>query len=584
MMKMMTMKNNVLENHPSYRYAKQIVDGTIKPPPLYFELNGEKNFISPKYVKKQCKIFLDIADDKSSKYVINVSRIKKIDKILKILVMAKGIKVGKKIYDALAGYQWLIIVASLCTVYRNDKNKRRYETVILEICRKNGKTFIVALMVLLLFYLEPRYSQFYSVAPDGALAKEIKKALEPLIKANTEIFEDGEFKILRDCIRHTLTESVYTPLNYSKDRMDGKEPNVFVADEVGALPSDYPIEAMRSGQLLVINKLGFIISTKYPTVDNPMETEVSYAKKVLDNTLPVPDETVFALLYEPDETKNWTTDDNIILQSNPLAIEVEKIYKDLIAKRNKAIEMESKRENFLTKHCNIIYQGAGTESFIDVTEVQKCKVDKIDWAGKEVYIGVDLSMTNDNCSVAMTSNDNDTILAEAISFIPEGRIEEKNQFEKINYNEFINAMKCIACGDRTVDYKVIEDFVFEIENRYDVTVMAIGYDRYNALSSAQKWDEKYNTVQIRQHSDTLHPPTKLLYEKIMDGKFQYEENKLLEINFQNARCVYDTNMNRYVNKKKSNGKIDMVVALINSIYLLQQEVFLENGNFFVQVA
>lgn len=584
MMKMMTMKNNVLENHPSYRYAKQIVDGTIKPPPLYFELNGEKNFISPKYVKKQCKIFLDIADDKSSKYVINVSRIKKIDKILKILVMAKGIKVGKKIYDALAGYQWLIIVASLCTVYRDDKNKRRYETVILEICRKNGKTFIVALMVLLLFYLEPRYSQFYSVAPDGALAKEIKKALEPLIKANTEIFEDGEFKILRDCIRHTLTESVYTPLNYSKDRMDGKEPNVFVADEVGALPSDYPIEAMRSGQLLVINKLGFIISTKYPTVDNPMETEVSYAKKVLDNTLPVPDETVFALLYEPDETKNWTTDDNIILQSNPLAIEVEKIYKDLTSKRNKAIEMESKRENFLTKHCNIIYQGAGTESFIDVTEVQKCKVDKIDWAGKEVYIGVDLSMTNDNCSVAMTSNDNDTILAEAISFIPEGRIEEKNQFEKINYNEFINAMKCIACGDRTVDYKVIEDFVFEIENRYDVTVMAIGYDRYNALSSAQKWDEKYNTVQIRQHSDTLHPPTKLLYEKIMDGKFQYEENKLLEINFQNARCVYDTNMNRYVNKKKSNGKIDMVVALINSIYLLQQEVFLENGNFFVQVA
>ena len=188
-------------------------------------------------------------------------------------------------------------------------------------------------MVLLLFYLEPRYSQFYSVAPDGALAKEIKKALEPLIKANTEIFEDGEFKILRDCIRHTLTESVYTPLNYSKDRMDGKEPNVFVADEVGALPSDYPIEAMRSGQLLVINKLGFIISTKYPTVDNPMETEVSYAKKVLDNTLPVPDETVFALLYEPDETKNWTTDDNIILQSNPLAIEVEKIYKDLISKK-----------------------------------------------------------------------------------------------------------------------------------------------------------------------------------------------------------------------------------------------------------
>lgn len=581
-MKMMTMKNNNIELHPSYIYAKKIVDGTLQPPPLYYKLNGEKKFISPKYVKKQCKIFLDIADNKSSKYIIDISRLKRIDKILKILVMAKGIKRGRKIYEALAGYQWLIIVASLCTVYRDNKNKRRYETIILEICRKNGKTFIVALVILLLFYLEPKYSQFYSVAPDGALAKEIKKALEPLIKANTSVFEEGEFKILRDCIRHSLTETIYTPLNYSKDRMDGKEPNVFVADEVGALPTDYAIEAMRSGQLLVFNKLGFIISTKYPTVDNPMETETTYAKKVLDDI--IEDEKVFALLFEPNETKNWTNDDNIILQSNPLAIEVEAVYRDLLDKRTKAIEMESKRENFLTKHCNIIYQGAGTESFVDVTEVQKCKVDKIDWSGKEVYIGVDLAMTNDNCAVAMTSNDDDVILAEAISFIPEGRIEEKNQFEKVNYYDFINAMKCIACGDKTVDYKVIEDFVFAIEEKYDVVVMAIGYDRYNALSSAQKWDEKYQTVQIRQHSDTLHPPTKLLYEKIMDGKFRYEDNKLLEINFQNARCVFDTNMNRYVNKKKSNGKIDMVVALINSIYLLQQEVFLENGNFFVQVA
>lgn len=581
-MKMMTMKNNNIELHPSYIYAKKIVDGTLQPPPLYYELNGEKQFISPKYVKKQCKIFLDIADNKSSKYIIDISRLKRIDKILKILVMAKGIKRGRKIYEALAGYQWLIIVASLCTMYRDNKNKRRYETIILEICRKNGKTFIVALVILLLFYLEPKYSQFYSVAPDGALAKEIKKALEPLIKANTSVFEEGEFKILRDCIRHSLTETIYTPLNYSKDRMDGKEPNVFVADEVGALPTDYAIEAMRSGQLLVFNKLGFIISTKYPTVDNPMETETTYAKKVLDDI--IDDEKVFALLFEPNETKNWTNDDNIILQSNPLAIEVEAVFRDLLDKRTKAIEMESKRENFLTKHCNIIYQGAGTESFVDVTEVQKCKVDKIDWSGKEVYIGVDLAMTNDNCAVAMTSNDDDVILAEAISFIPEGRIEEKNQFEKVNYYDFINAMKCIACGDKTVDYKVIEDFVFAIEEKYDVVVMAIGYDRYNALSSAQKWDEKYQTVQIRQHSDTLHPPTKLLYEKIMDGKFRYEDNKLLEINFQNARCVFDTNMNRYVNKKKSNGKIDMVVALINSIYLLQQEVFLENGNFFVQVA
>ena len=575
-----------MKHHPSYIYAYQVVNDEIEVPELYYINNdNEKVFVEPKYVKKQCQIFLDICDDKDEKYLTNRKRVNKIDKISKVLKMARGISAGESIYNSLAGYQWLLVIASLCVVYRNDTKKRRYENVLLEIARKNGKTFIVAFLFLLLFYLEPEFSRFFSVAPDGTIAKEIKEALEPLIKTNYDVLGgDESWKLLRDSILFKDKSSRYIPLNYSTNRMDSREPSVFIADEVGALPNAYAVEAMRSGQLLIKNKLGFIISTKYPTINNPFEEEVKYQKAVLDGIYE--DETTFALLFEPDEEikDDWSTNDNVILQANPLAIEVEAVYSDLLKNRNKAISQESKRENFLTKHCNIIYQGLGTESFIDVSDVQKCKVAKIDWNNKEVYIGVDLAMTNDNCAVAMSSvDDNNNIIADVIAFIPEGRIEEKNQFERIDYREFINAMKCIACGNKVVDYSVIEDFVFNIEEKYNVHIMAIGYDRYNALSSAQKWDTKYNCIQIRQHSDTLHSPTKLLYEKILDGEFQYEPNKLLEINFENARCSYDTNMNRYITKKKSNGKVDMVVALINSIYLLEQDVIFNQSGFVVQV-
>jgi phage terminase large subunit-like protein len=123
-----------------------------------------------------------------------------------------------------------------------------------------------------------------------------------------------------------------------------------------------------------------------------------------------------------------------------------------------------------------------------------------------------------------------------------------------------------------------------IENKYGVRVQAIGYDRYNALSTAQKLERAgYNTIEIRQHSSVLHPPTKRLKEKILAGQMQYENNKLLEINFQNARCTYDTNKNLYVNKKKSKGKVDMVVALINAVYLLEQDYFLNQMDFTIQV-
>ena len=556
-------------NNRAYEYAKKSI----------------KSKEVPRYVKKQCKEFIKIADGKSDKYYLDENKVKQIENVLKLLIMPKGLKAGTPLYDCTCEYQWLFYISVLGIVHRDNPSKRRYETAILEISRKNFKTYTIATLFILLFFLEPKFSKFYSVAPDGSLSREVKNAIEETLKSSPLIFmHNGEprFKMLRDYISFKLKESKYYPLNYSNSRMDGKLPNVFLADEVGALPNPYPIEAMRSGQLNILNKLGCIISTKYPTINNPFEDEVAYAKRVLDGL--EEDETVFALLYEPDNIKNWTTDDLILKQSNPVALEIPEIWDDLLKKRARAIAIESARENFLTKHCNIIYQGMGTEAFVDVNDLQKCKVNKIDWEGRDVYLGVDLSMTNDNCSVGIVAEEDGKVLMDAIAFIPEGRIDEKSQFEKVDYRRFIEALKCIACGNKTVDYGVIEDFVFHIEQKYKVNIKALGYDRFNAISSAMKWESgdngKYqgiNCIQIRQHSDTLHSPTKRLYEKIVNGEVEYEENKLLEINFENARCVYDNNLNRWVNKKKSNGKVDMVVALINAMYLLEQDVLFEDA-------
>ena len=547
----------MIEN-PSYKYAKSVVKKVIP---------------APKYVISQCENFLKICDGKDKKYFLNEKKLQQIDSILKLLIMPRGLKAGSRIYDCSCGYQWLLYAAALCIVYRKNPERRRYETVILEIGRKNFKTFTIATIFVLLFLLEPKFSKFYSVAPDGALSREVKTAIEEILKSSPLIYlhqEKPRFKILRDYIEFLPNENRYIPLNYSNSRMDGKLPNVFLADEVGALPNSYAIEAMRSGQLNILNKLGCIISTKYPTANNPFEDEANYAKRVLDGTQA--DDTVFSLLYEPDNTENWANDDMILKHANPVALEIPEIWEDLLKKRARAISIESSRENFLTKHCNIIYQGSGTESFVDIKDLQRCRVNKIDWRGRDVYVGVDLSMSNDNTAVAICAEEDGKILADVVCFVPEGRIEEKNKFEKLDYRRFIAGGKCIACGNKTIDYGVVEDFVFSIEEKYGVTIRAIGYDRYNDLSSAQKWNQKYNTVEIRQHSDTLNPPTKLLSEKITNGEFEYEKNNLLEINFENARCTYDTNMNRYVTKKKSQGKVDMAASLINAVYLLQQDV------------
>lgn len=446
-------------------------------------------------------------------------------------------------------------------------------------------TYTIATIFILLFLTEPKFSKFYSVAPDGALSKEIREAISETIRMSPLIYEfknSKRFKILRDYILFKPKQSQYIPLSYSTSRMDGRLPNAFIADEVGALPTNYAIEAMRSGQLNILNKLGFIVSTKYPVIDNPLEDEVKYSKKVLDGI--EKDESRFSLLYEPDQVKGWETNDLILKQSNPVALEIPEIWKDLLKKRAYALAVENVRENFVTKHCNIIYQGVGTETYIDTNDVMACKVADINWEGRVVYLALDLSESNDNTSVSMVSLDeDDNILAESFAFIPSDRILEKTLKEKVNYRELVKTDKVFACGTKVIDYVAVEKFILSIEKKYKVNVQAIGYDRWNALSTAQKLENAgYNVIEIRQHSSVLHPPTKLLKEKILKGQFKYTENRLLEINFQNARCIYDTNKNTYVNKKKSNGKVDMVVSLINAVYLLEKDNLLNQMDFLAQ--
>ena len=541
---------------------------------------------TPKYVKLQMRDFMDLCEGKNEKYELNYKKLNQLEGILRLLIMPKGLKAGQTLYECTTGYQWLFYTAILCVVYKEKPEKRRYETGLLEISRKCFKTYTIATLFIILFLTEPKFSKFYSVAPDGALSREIKEAISETIRSSPIVYEFNSaprFKILRDYILFIPSQTQYIPLSYSTSRMDGRMPAVYIADEVGALPSNYAIEAMKSGQLNILNKLGFIISTKYPTIDNPFEDEVGYSKKVLDKT--IEDETRFSLLYEPDKTTGWETDDLILKQANPTALENPEIFNDLKKKRSYAIAVESARENFVTKHCNIIYQGTGTESFIDVNDLRQCKVAEIDWKDRLVYVGFDLSECSDNTSVSMVSIDDDeNILADSFAFIPEGRIKEKTITERVDYFELSKSSeKIIACGDRVIDYSVVEDFIMSLEEKYGVKIQAIGYDRWNAMSTAQKLEKAgHNLVEIKQHSSVLHPPTKLLKEKILKGEFKYTENKLLEINFQNAKCTYDTNKNLYVTKKKSSGKVDMVISLINAIYLLEKDVILNQMDFVVQ--
>jgi phage terminase large subunit-like protein len=564
---------------------------------------SETEGMVPHYVKVQAQQWMDIVDDYNEDAYVDEKEFEKICNLLKLMIHPD---VHCSIYDAMEDYAWLLITATLCTMWREgseiyDDNKvsfesckiRYYTTALLEISRKNHKTFYCAVIIILLMLTGVGFGRYFSVAPTLAQSSEVKLAVRKILKSSPLLVdeEDPAFKILRSEVTCNINESNFTPLAYSNDNLDSRLANAFVADEAGGMDS-YPLEAMRSSQIEIINNLGMVISTQYPNDDNVFIDEVDIAKKLLDGVLESEDVgTYFSLLYEPDDELKtgeiWQKDGRCIYQSNPIAVEKKAVYKNIIKKRTAAILYENKRENYLCKHNNIRYRGLGVEGYIDIQKVKLCfgEIEKEWWKGRKVWIGLDLSLSEDNTAAAMVTEENGIIYAKVLGFLPDGRIEQKTSKEHVNYKRCIDHGDCIACGDEVIDYSVVENKIMTLEEEYGVTIMQIGYDKWNAISSVQKFEAAgYECVEIKQHSSVLHAPTKLLKEKILSKEFVYNSNRLLEINFQNARCTEDTNLNKYVNKKKSAGKVDMVVSLINAMYLLQQYMLYGVDDFSVQTA
>ena len=536
-------------------------------------------FPTNKYIKAICKKFIyELNHEEELDYFFDYGTADKIMNIMKLINFATGAVAGQSLYEACVGYQYFFVLNIFCWKRKDRPDKRRYEICLLWIARKNSKSVNSALIMVILMLLEPRYSEFYLCANTREQAKIVYNETKKLIESSPFILD--KFDIKRDTITCKLNKNTLKALSSDYNTTDGLRVSAACIDEVGAAKDGGLIESMTSGMLSVQNRLLILISTSYPNTQNPFLEWTDYSKKVIDGV--VEDEKLFAMLYSLDEKDEMTVEN--FMKANPLQSTLEDGKEYLESEYKKALEMGgAKLTSFKCKHLNIWLDGMIGEIYIPTEEVRKCRLQEpFSWCGRQVYIGIDLAMTTDNCSVAMITEEGGTVYANVWAFIPADRIEEKTRIEKVDYQAMIRNGNCFACGENVVDYGFIESFILGLEEKYGVVIVGIGFDRYNCLSTAQKLETNgYETTEIKQHSSVLHSPTKLLEELVLTQHFGYKSNRLLEINFANARCLYDTNLNRYVNKKKSTGKIDMVASLINAMYLLEKYRLQED--FVVQV-
>lgn len=534
-------------------------------------INGKE--VTTWEVKKQCEIFLNdynirqYQDD--FEFYFDIDESQKINDLLSLLNFATGFVEGKQVLEYLAPFQAFFISNIFSWRFKSKDYKFRYNDNTLFIARKNSKTATIAIIFILLMLISQQYSEFYSICLTKELAAEIKKAMEQIINASPLIkkhFNISTAKTGR--ITCKITKCFFEPRVAEAGKNNSIRAEAFVSDEHANFQDNSNFEAMKSGQKNVMRGLVFRTTTAYAINNSIMEEDLDYIRKVLKGV--ITDERQFALVYYAEEGYEW--DDIGIYQANPLRIEEN--YETMKKDREVAREKPSAREEFLTKTVNVFVQENKEESYLDIELWKKCRTDNIDFAGKEVVIGVDGSISLDLTSVSIMYKENGKYYCISHGFLPDGNMKERR--EKIDYYRMERLGYCDIHEGMTVNYNKIEQYIRDIESRYNCKIKCIVSDPFNMKQTMENLAVDFDVIMLRQTFNNLSAPTKAFRDVVYNKDLYYKKNELLDWCVSNATLNYGKSGDIMLAKDKAmknKKRIDMLATLIfcmTELYLQQE--------------
>lgn len=551
----------------AYKYAKEVLDG--------------KRRVSAK-VYKACKRHMrDLENIPNSDYDYFPDMAQNPIDFIEIL---PDVKTGKPY--PLAEFQKFIIASLYGWRRKSDRTIRRFRKAMISLARKNGKTILVAGILLyeFLFGRNPAMSrQLFCTANDKTQAKiafEMARKQLDALRAQDEDVRKAT-KRVREELRNLVDESYIRPLSRDTGAVDGFEPYVGVLDEFAASKTNEMIELLESGQGQLDNPLILIISTAGFDLNVPMHTiEYPYIERILNDE--ITDDGYFAFIAEQDNEDEIKDEANWI-KSNPI-LEVKALYDNMIdyLRTRRKVSLETGTVNeVLVKNFNM-WRQSSEESYMDKESWAKAKIEAPNTKKRRVWLGVDVGRSSDLFSISPMVMMDDYWYADSFSFVATkyGLIAK----EKRDGVSYTNLERMGECEITTLESGVIDDErvlekIEEMVYQNEWELQGIFFDPYqfgSLLTMIEKRHPEWPLVQIPQTTMVLNMPTKQFRDDVRQGKIKHSGNQLLTMAINNAYTRVDNNGMR-IDKNKNSNKIDPLDALLDAYAACYLEPFDGSG-------
>lgn len=472
---------------------------------------------------------------------------KVINFIEKFCLVPEGTKVGQPII--LDDFQKKFIRA----VYDNPHKTR---VGILSIGRKNGKTALIA--CILLAHLVGPESLLNSQIASGAMSKEnaslVFKLAVKMINLN---------HALKNIIRivPSQKELYGLPMNteYKALAKDGAtnmggSPVLLILDETGQVvgPRDDFIDAVITSQGAHENPLRLVISTQ-------AANDADLLSVWIDDALTGKDPQTICHLYAADPAAD-VLDEAGWAAANP-ALGKFRSADDIKKMANDASRMPSFENSFRNLYLN--QRISVTAPFISRNVWQACAgvpapIDECE----ELFGGLDLSGRTDLTAFVLYGRTGEIWNVYPYFWTPEIGLSERSKKDRAPYDLWVQQGLMFATPGATVDYEfVVSEMARILQN---VSITAIAYDRWRIdvlKKEIERFGVEFPLEEWGQGFKDMSPALDAIESKILNGLLRHGGHPVLTMCAANSMVIQDAGANRKLDKKKTSGRIDGMVAL-----------------------
>lgn len=340
----------------------------------------------------------------------------------------------------------------------------------------------------------------------------------------------------------------------------GRTPVFALCDEIHSWKKRDLWDVIGTGLAKTENSLRITITTGGRGQDNIGYEVIERARKIARGEIIDPG--TLAFLYEAPPDADWR-DEQVWHLANP---GLPYGYPSLKRLRQEAREAEDSpgvRDAFKQLHLNM-WLDKSASPFLEMSIYDKgsdpIDLDALD--GAPCWLGVDLGSTDDLSAVVAAFRDpehDEGYIVLPFFFMPADNLEKREAQSGFPYVHHVEEGRIITTAGNVTDYRVIEDCIRDLCERFEVREIAFD-PHYAGMLMNNLLEDGYPAIAFRQGWATMGPAIKELERAILAARFRHGGHPVLRWNFANIAIQDDGKGNKSFNKSKSTDKIDGAVA------------------------